>query len=269
MLVNAFLSSAACANPAQPAARPSPWWGASQTPGALQTAAFRGVPGSAANRCVAVGRHRNARSFEFLAGPFGVDEQVFTADYRQGARTQAVKIYRASLHVDHMSALTVQATLALGPTKPAPTHSWEPPGRSPSTRPGCRSLSRAPGNSCPQRARTRAASSCRSLRSRNDGGRLCGGIQTWRLTRTAAARTAPAMLTPRDCRAAATATRAFDRDTHGHPGSRCWLLTGQARRSSTRNWLASGRLTCNRRSGRRTMPKHGSPIAPELGDTGR
>ena len=115
MLVAAFLSGA-CAGPAHPAARPSPWWAACQRPGALQAAAFRGVPGSAANRCVAVGHHRTARSGEFLAGPFGVDEQGFTADYRQGVRPLAVKIYWVPLHVDHMSALTVQATLAGGPT---------------------------------------------------------------------------------------------------------------------------------------------------------
>jgi hypothetical protein len=115
MLIAAVLS-AACASPAQPAARPSPWWAAYQRPGALQTAAFRGAPGSAANRCVAVGHHRNARSGEFLAGPFGVDEQGYTAGYRQGVRPSAVKIYWVPLHVDHMSALTVQETLAGGPT---------------------------------------------------------------------------------------------------------------------------------------------------------
>jgi hypothetical protein len=115
MLAAAFLSGA-CAAAAKPAARPSPWWAAYQEPGALQTAAFRGAPGSAANRCVAVGHHRSVRSGGFLAGPFGADQQGYTGEYRNGVRPSAVKIYWFPLHVDHMSVLTVQATLAGGPT---------------------------------------------------------------------------------------------------------------------------------------------------------
>lgn len=65
---------------------------------------------------MAVGHHRSVRSGGFLAGPFGVDEQGFTADYQQGVRPLGVKIYWLPLHVDHMSMLTVQATPAGGPT---------------------------------------------------------------------------------------------------------------------------------------------------------
>jgi hypothetical protein len=116
-MLAAALLSGACAAAAQPAARPSPWWAAYQEPGALQTAAFRGAPGSAAaNRCVAVGHHRSVRSGGFLAGPFGADQQGYTGEYRDGVRPSAVKIYWFPLHVDHMSVLTVQATLVGGPT---------------------------------------------------------------------------------------------------------------------------------------------------------
>jgi hypothetical protein len=115
MLAAACLSMA-CAGTTQPTARPSPWWAAYQRPDALQTAAFRGAPGSAANRCVAVGQHRSVRSGGFLAGPFGADEQGFTGEYRSAVRPSAVKIYWFPLHVGHMSALTVEATLTSGAT---------------------------------------------------------------------------------------------------------------------------------------------------------
>jgi hypothetical protein len=51
-----------------------------------------------------------------LAGPFGVDQQGYTGEYRAGVRPTAVKIYWFPLHVDHMSVLTVRASPVGGPT---------------------------------------------------------------------------------------------------------------------------------------------------------
>lgn len=87
-----------------------------RTPGATQTGAFRGMPGSSADRCVRVGNHRDVRSGGFLAGNFGADERGFAAAYRQTRRHTAVKIYWIPLHVDHMSELAVQASLLPGHT---------------------------------------------------------------------------------------------------------------------------------------------------------
>lgn len=87
-----------------------------QTPGAVQTAAFRQAPGSASYRCVDVRRDRDVRSGGFLAGPFGIDEQGFAAAYQLRGQHTEVKIYWVPLHVDHMSELTVQATLLPGRT---------------------------------------------------------------------------------------------------------------------------------------------------------
>jgi hypothetical protein len=116
VMLAAALLSGACSGAVQSAAQPSPWWAAYQRPGALQTAAFRGAPGSATKGCVAVGHHRSVRSGDFLAGPFGADQQGYTGEYRNGLRPSAVKIYWFPLHVDHMSVLTVRATLVGGPT---------------------------------------------------------------------------------------------------------------------------------------------------------
>jgi len=82
-----------------------------QKPGALQTDAFRRVPGSSSYRCVDVGHLRNVRSGGFVAGNFGANEQDFASFYQQSRKHTAVKIYWVPLHVDHMSELTVQATL--------------------------------------------------------------------------------------------------------------------------------------------------------------
>jgi hypothetical protein len=87
-----------------------------RAPGATQTGAFRGMPGSPADRCVRVGNHRDVRSGGFLAGNFGADEQRFAAAYQQTRRHTAVKIYWIPLHVDHMPELAVQATLLPGRT---------------------------------------------------------------------------------------------------------------------------------------------------------
>ncbi len=91
-------------------------------PGATQTGAFRGKPGSSAYRCVRVGHPRDVRSGGFLAGNFGADEQGFAAAYQHSRRHTAVKIYWIPLHVDHMSELTVQATLLPGQTVTRTSH---------------------------------------------------------------------------------------------------------------------------------------------------
>jgi hypothetical protein len=75
-----------------------------RTPGATQADAFRGMPGSSADRCVRVARHRDVRSGDFLAGNFGAGEQQFAAAYQQTRRHTAVKIYWIPLNVDHMAA---------------------------------------------------------------------------------------------------------------------------------------------------------------------
>jgi hypothetical protein len=80
-------------------------------PGAVQTDAFRRVPGSSSDRCVRVDHYRDVRSGGFLAGPFGVGEQLFAQFYRQYGQRSEVKVYWVPLEVDHMSALTVHATL--------------------------------------------------------------------------------------------------------------------------------------------------------------
>lgn len=103
-----MLASSACSSAATPT-KTSPWWASVQKPGAVQARAFRGVPGSPSDRCVRVDGHRNVRSGGFLAGPFGVDEQLFAAAYQQTGRRTEVKIYWMPLHVDHMSELTVEA----------------------------------------------------------------------------------------------------------------------------------------------------------------
>lgn len=51
-----------------------------------------------------------------MAGPFGPDEQMFASVYQQDREHTEVKIYWVPLHVDHMSELTVQATLLPGRT---------------------------------------------------------------------------------------------------------------------------------------------------------
>jgi hypothetical protein len=94
----------------------SPWWAGVQKPGAVQTDAFRGVPGSSSNGCVDVGQHRDVRSDAFLAGNFGANEQDFAAVHQQSQQRTEVKIYWVPLHVDHMSELMVQATLLPGRT---------------------------------------------------------------------------------------------------------------------------------------------------------
>jgi len=91
--------------------RPSPWWASFQTPGAIQTAAFRGLPGSSTDRCVDVGQRGNVRSGGFVAGNFRFDEQNFAAAYNQNRQRTQVKIYWIPLQVDHMPALTVHAVL--------------------------------------------------------------------------------------------------------------------------------------------------------------
>jgi hypothetical protein len=87
-----------------------------QTPGATQTGAFRGMPGSLADQCVRVGNHHDIRSGGFLAGNFEADEQGFAAAYQETRHHTAEKIYWIPLHVDHMSRLAVQATLLPGRT---------------------------------------------------------------------------------------------------------------------------------------------------------
>lgn len=104
----AILGTSACSGPT---AKPSPWWASVQKPGAVQTDAFRRVPGSPADRCVDVGQRRNVRSGGFVAGNFGANEQDFASYYQQNRRNAGVKIYWIPLHVDHMAELTVQATL--------------------------------------------------------------------------------------------------------------------------------------------------------------
>jgi hypothetical protein len=74
------------------------------------------MPGSAANRCVPVGNHRDIRSGGFLAGNFGADEQGFAGSYQQARGRTAVKIYWIPLHVGNMSRLAIQATLLPGRT---------------------------------------------------------------------------------------------------------------------------------------------------------
>jgi hypothetical protein len=106
----AIAASSGCSGPAAPN-RPPPWWASVQKPGAMQTDAFRSVPGSSSYRCVDVGQRRNVRSGGFVAGNFGANEQDFGALYQQSRQRTAVKIYWVPLHVDHMSGLTVQATL--------------------------------------------------------------------------------------------------------------------------------------------------------------
>lgn len=82
-----------------------------QKPGAVQTVAFRHVPGPSSYRCVDVGQHHNVRSGGFVAGDFGANEQAFASVYQLSRQHSAVKIYWVPLHVGHMSQLTVQATL--------------------------------------------------------------------------------------------------------------------------------------------------------------
>lgn len=106
----------ACGGATSGAAPRLPWWAAVREPGAVQTDAFTGKPGSAAYKCVRVGDHGDVRSGGFLAGNFATDEQTFGAAYQQEQRKTEVKIYWIPLHVDHMSGLQVQATLAGGQT---------------------------------------------------------------------------------------------------------------------------------------------------------
>jgi hypothetical protein len=113
MLATACLASA-CAGATSPRHAASPWWAQVQPPGAIQTSAFRDVPGSTADQCVRVGYHRNVRSGGFLAGNFAADEQLFTATQQQAQQYTAVKIYWVPLHVGHMPELVVQATLLSG-----------------------------------------------------------------------------------------------------------------------------------------------------------
>jgi len=101
----------ACSGPAATSRPSSPWWASVQKPGAVQTVAFRRVPGSSSYRCVDVGQHRSIRSGGFVAGDFSANEQAFASVYRLSRQHSAVKIYWIPLHVDHMSELTVQATL--------------------------------------------------------------------------------------------------------------------------------------------------------------
>jgi hypothetical protein len=91
--------------------RSSPWWVSVRQPGAVQTDAFRHVPGSSSYRCVDVGHNRDVRSGGILAGPFGVDEQLFAEFYEHYGQRNEVKVYWIPLDVDHMSTLTVHATL--------------------------------------------------------------------------------------------------------------------------------------------------------------
>jgi hypothetical protein len=93
------------------ATQSSPWWASVRKPGAVQADAFRHVPGSSSYRCVRVGHYRDVRSGGFLAGPFGVGEQLFAQFYRQYGLRSEVKVYWIPLNVDHMSALTVHVTL--------------------------------------------------------------------------------------------------------------------------------------------------------------
>jgi hypothetical protein len=88
-----------------------------QPPGATQTGAFRGTPGSPADQCVRVGDHRDVRSGGFVAGNFAADEQLFTAASQQAQRLRAAKIYWIPLHVAHMPELAVLATLLSGRTQ--------------------------------------------------------------------------------------------------------------------------------------------------------
>lgn len=106
----AIAAASACSGPTAPT-RPSPWWAGVQQPGAVQTVAFRHVPGSSSYRCVDVGRRQNVRSGGFVAGNFGANAQDFASFYQQSRKHTAVKIYWVPLHVDHMRELTVQATL--------------------------------------------------------------------------------------------------------------------------------------------------------------
>jgi hypothetical protein len=89
----------------------TPWWASVQKPGAVQTAAFRHVPGSSPYRCVRVDHYRDVRSGGFIAGPFGIDEQLFAQFYQQYRLRNEIKVYWIPLYVDHMSTLTVRATL--------------------------------------------------------------------------------------------------------------------------------------------------------------
>jgi hypothetical protein len=82
----------------------------------MQTAAFRGMPGSPAYRCVRVGHQRDVRSGDFLAGSFGADEQAFAAADQGSQQPAKVKIYWIPLHVDHMPGVVVTATLLHGRT---------------------------------------------------------------------------------------------------------------------------------------------------------
>jgi hypothetical protein len=102
--------AAACSGTAA-VTQSSPWWSSVRKPGAVQTDAFRHLPGSSTYRCVRVGHHSNVRSGSFLAGNFAADEQMFAAVYRQNGRHTEVKIYWVPLDVGHMSKLTVHATL--------------------------------------------------------------------------------------------------------------------------------------------------------------
>jgi hypothetical protein len=109
-LVCIAAAAAACSGSAA-VTQSSPWWANVRKPGAVQTDAFRRVPGSSSDRCVRVGRYRDVRSGGFLAGPFGADEQLFTSGYQQHGQRSAIKVLWVPLDVDHMSALTVHATL--------------------------------------------------------------------------------------------------------------------------------------------------------------
>jgi hypothetical protein len=100
----------ACAVSAR-VAQSTPWWASVQKPDAARTAAFRHVPGSSSYRCVGVGHYRDVRSGGFMAGPFGIDEQLFAEFYQQYRLRNEIKVYWIPLHVDHMTTLTVHATL--------------------------------------------------------------------------------------------------------------------------------------------------------------
>jgi hypothetical protein len=63
-----------------------------------------------------VGHYREVRSGGFLAGPFGVGKQLFATSYQQYGKRGEIKVLWVPLDVDHMSALTVHATLLAAPS---------------------------------------------------------------------------------------------------------------------------------------------------------
>jgi hypothetical protein len=103
-------ASSACSGSAE-VTQASPWWASVRKPGAVQTDAFRHVPGSPSYRCVRVAHYRDVRSGGLLAGPFGIDQRLFAEFYQQYGQRSEIKVYWIPLHVDHMSTLTVHATL--------------------------------------------------------------------------------------------------------------------------------------------------------------